>query len=1193
MVYVLLFKKIRMKKLYILLLSIISFHSFAQKDYSRYYNSWRLGLNIGGAWQTADYRSCWGMAGGLTLEKGFAENATNFFSFAVRGRYLAANTYGMDYNRNYDVKSNDAYNGIYDPKVNFFDSVPAGRRYVYDNYRTTLYEGALELQVSFNRLRERTRVILNLWGGVGITSYRAKSDLLGGDGKLYDFSKVDSTGNRSKALNSYNGLIDNKYESYAYGSRSGNLVTFSPSAGIGLGYQFSPGFSLLLEYKVTFPQGTNADLLDGKISRNNDAIAGSNDYYHYTGINFLFTLRGKKKTKTPKEETVYTNTVTPVEPIIPVQPVTPTTSVTPGNTVVTTPVITPVTEPAPVISYITPPANGHIVSNQQYKISAQVLNISNANQVQFKFNGVNYTNFLFNPQTHVLEFNANLNVGNNAIQIIASNGGGTDNRASSVVYELPRALGNPPTVAIVNPASCPANSAVKTMNLIANTTNVSAKNNITLKVNNVLTSNFFFNPSLGKITVPLNLVDGNNLVEITATNAFGTAAQNCYINYSAPKQAEPLPVVTYINPAQPGSVSPSPTYIVKAQVLNVSGQSGISVYYNGMSTPFTYNSVNKQVTFTANLNTGSNSISITANNTSGEDTKVTDVVYQKTRLATTTGLPPGVNLINPATTMNSTTNSSYQFKLGIVNVSSKNDISVMMNGVAVAFSYDPVTKEIDLSSSLMVGNNTLVVKATNAYGTDSKNIQVNYQPVQVVKNPPVVTITKPVSSPANTNVQTYAFKATVSNVPNTAGLVVKLNGVAVSGYTYDGFNVNYSAALVQGNNTFEVSASNADGADSKNVIVNYKPKPVPVPPVVNLINPSSQLNASTNQLYNFKLSVLNVASSSDIEVLFNGAPQTNFSYNAATKEVAFQTNLIQGNNTLVVKGTNVYGSDSKQVNVNYTPPQRIKTPPLVTFINPASAITVQIPNYNFTATVDNVLSTSGLVVTYNGNVITNYTYDGANLSYAAVLLVGNNTLQISATNNDGTDTKQASVEYKRKAAPVRPPQVTILQPTGTPTMTTNSYDFKFNVTNATQSQLQVVLNGEAITSYTFASGQGGFTAVLASGNNILSVKATTPGGTDEKTETVYFNRNASASESNAKFYVICHHDADPNVAPQTITIPYTEWDTHRAHGDTMDACPSVQNIQVTPRQLQPGGNKTEEQQDTLKAKPTNTPRRPR
>ena len=273
-----------MKKIYIVLVTFISISSFSQKDYSRYYNSWRLGLNLGGTWQTADVRSCYGMAGGITLEKGFHENSTNIFSFAIRGRYLGGNTYGQDVNRNYDVKSNDAYNGKYNPKVNFFDSVSVGKRYVYDNYKMKLQEGSLELQISFNRLRERTHVLLNLWGGIGVTSFKTKSDLLDANGKMYDFSKVDSTGNVTKTLSSFNSISDKKYESDAYGSKGSNLITFSPSAGIGFGYQFSPGFSMLWEYKITLPQGTNADLLDGKLGNNVDAISGNKDYYHYTGF---------------------------------------------------------------------------------------------------------------------------------------------------------------------------------------------------------------------------------------------------------------------------------------------------------------------------------------------------------------------------------------------------------------------------------------------------------------------------------------------------------------------------------------------------------------------------------------------------------------------------------------------------------------------------------------------------------------------------------------------------------------------------------------------------------------------------------------------------------------------------------------------------------------------------------------------
>jgi hypothetical protein len=1014
-----------MKKLYFLIIILFSLQTFSQKDYSRYYNSWRLGLNLGGAWQTADYRSCWGMAGGITLEKGFHENSTNIFSFAIRGRYLGANTYGMDFNRNYDIKTNDAYNGKYDPAVNFVDTISVARQYVYDNYKMKLGEGSLELQLSFNRLRERTRVLLNLWGGVGITSFRTKSDLLDGNGMMYDFSVVDSTGSRTKALNTYNGLIDKKYESYAYGSKNGNLITFSPSAGIGLGYQFSPGFSMLWEYKVTFPQGLNADLLDGKIGTNNDAIAGSNDYYHYTGLNLVFTLRGKKKAVS-SNQTTYTNTVAPTNTVSAV-----TTNTTPiTNTVVaTTPTVvntntvvpTPtVSLPKPVITFITPPVSGHIVNNQQYKISAQILNVTNANQIQFKFNGVSYFNFTFNAQSHILEYNSTLNTGNNNVQIIATNAAGSDNKSTTVVYELPKPTGTPP-------------------------------------------------------------------------------------------------VVTYINPVQPGTIVSSPSYIVNAQVLNVGNQSGISIYVNGMTSPFVFNNATKQVTFTVNLNPGKNTISITGNNPVGEDTKVTDITYQEP---------------------------------------------------------------------------------------------------QIVKNPPVVTITNPGTTPVNSAVANYVFKANVTNITTKTQLVVKLNGNIINNYSFNNPGILFPATLVSGNNVFEVTATNNDGSDTKSVIVNYRPKIVAQPPVVSLINPAFEINASDDAFYNFKLSVLHVSGKANIELLFNGTPQTNFTYDAVLKEVFFQTNLVVGDNTVSVKGTNLDGVDSKTIHVNYTPHADLKLPPVITFINPsASPFNSQNLNYVFNATIGNMPNTNGLVVKYNNVVISNYTYDGFNLSYTSVLNAGSNTLEISATNTDGNDLQSATVNFRPKAV-AKPPVVSIIQPVGTPTVSTRIYNFQFKALNVLQNQIEVNVNGQSVTQFNFSNFTGSFNDTLKRGSNTIVVKATNQDGTASKSETVFLledlttptnpvnpidtsSNSTTIPTSGEKTTVICHGVTDSLATPQTMTVPLTALFSHLGHGDTQGACPvkKANGIKVTPRintGTQPNETKaTEPKQDTLKKQPFNTPRSPR
>ena len=171
-----------MKKLFTIALVFVFTTGFSQSAL-RNYNAWKFGLNFGGIWQTADVRSTAGGAGGFTLEKAILENKTHFFSLAIRGRGLFGNTYGLDYSRNYDVKNNDALNGDYNPSVNYNDT-SVSRPYIYNNYKTEIAEGALELQVTFNSLRERTNVLLNLWGGIGFTSYRANTNLLDLSGNM-------------------------------------------------------------------------------------------------------------------------------------------------------------------------------------------------------------------------------------------------------------------------------------------------------------------------------------------------------------------------------------------------------------------------------------------------------------------------------------------------------------------------------------------------------------------------------------------------------------------------------------------------------------------------------------------------------------------------------------------------------------------------------------------------------------------------------------------------------------------------------------------------------------------------------------------------------------------------------------------------------------------------------------------------
>ncbi|MBK6986063.1 MAG: hypothetical protein IPH32_15555 [Bacteroidetes bacterium] len=58
-------------------------------------------------------------------------------------------------------------------------------------------------------------------------------------------------------------------------------------------------------------------------------------------------------------------------------------------------------------------------------------------------------------------------------------------------------------------------------------------------------------------------------------------------------------------------------YTVKGQVLNVTAQKQITVYQNGIAVAFNYNLATKQLEFDANLIGGTNTINVTASNSSG------------------------------------------------------------------------------------------------------------------------------------------------------------------------------------------------------------------------------------------------------------------------------------------------------------------------------------------------------------------------------------------------------------------------------------------------------------------------------------------------------------------------------------------------------------------------------------------------
>jgi hypothetical protein len=655
---------------------------------------------MGAMWQVADVRSTPGFAGGFTLEKGIFENKTNFFSLAIKGRGLFGSTYGLDYTRNYDVKMNPALNGKYNSKVNY-DST---NDYIYNNYRTEINEGALELQICFNRLRERTNVLLNIWGGIGFTSYRTKINLLDATGGMYNYRLVDSTGGQGNILSSHEFLLDNTYESNARNSQNGNVLTWSPSCGLGLGYRFNDFISLLCEHKITFPQGTYSDYLDGIQGSNNDWIGCVKDYYHYSSLTLQIRLGGKSKSKS----TSNVNNYTPVQ--------TNTIVNIPTNTVVTSPTTSVVTtEPIakpPVVTITNPPSSPYNETvNNNFPVSADVYNVSQRSQLNVTFNGAEIKNYSWNGKT--IQFAGALLPGNNIVAVTATNTAGKDSKSTVIVYS-----GLPPQITITTPGTSKMTSTQSSADIFATILNVESSNYISVKYNGQAFSTFSYNPVNKVFAMNVNLATGTNTIDITATNSFGQDFKSQLIVYnpallgtSTATASRPVKV-TIIDPAVNPYKSSGQNYKIKAKVTGVADKNQITVTANGVTVPFNYAAGN--VDFDVLLNTGNNLMSVSARSGKTSDSKSTVITYDPPKKIT----PPTVVIINPNPSPYTSNLTAHPFKAQTTNISNQSQLEVKFNGELISnYTFDANTGTIDYNANLTLNsNNFFEIKATNQYG---------------------------------------------------------------------------------------------------------------------------------------------------------------------------------------------------------------------------------------------------------------------------------------------------------------------------------------------------------------------------------------------------------------------------------------------------------------------------------------------
>ncbi|NBO62290.1 MAG: hypothetical protein EBU82_15295, partial [Flavobacteriia bacterium] len=378
-----------------------------------------------------------------------------------------------------------------------------------------------------------------------------------------------------------------------------------------------------------------------------------------------------------------------------------------------------------------------------------------------------------------------------------------------------------------------------------------------------------FNLTSGALTANATLQAGNNTVVISATNSCGTDVETNSIVFNPCK----APTVTINQPVTSGSTVSSATFNFTATLENVSQSNQVALSLNGNAVT-NFQLVNGQLSATLTLNNGVNTIVLSANNGCG-------VAQQATTLTLSTCNSPSVSI----QTANGQTvsNGTFSFAAQVQEIANATGLSFMVNGQITPITL--VGNSATATATLQNGQNTLMLSATNACGTDTKSIQVNYVPC-----------TTPSVSVQNTNNSTvtsasYVLNATVTGVTQ-AQVSVTLNGIPVNNFTLNGSNLSASLALTPGANHVVIVAQNTCGFDRGDLNVMYQNCTAPQVTVGTMSDTVAQ------GILTYTASLNNMPSVQGIGLTLNGQSVSNYSYMNGV--LSANLNLANGDNTVIL-----------------------------------------------------------------------------------------------------------------------------------------------------------------------------------------------------------------------------------------------------------------------------------------------------
>jgi len=646
-----------------------------------------------------------------------------------------------------------------------------------------------------------------------------------------------------------------------------------------------------------------------------------------------------------------------------------------------------------------------------------------------------------------------------------------------------------PIVDILNTNN--TSSSTETLIINAKLTNVNTVSQIKLTDKNNMSLPFDYDASTNNFTATVSLIPGNNIFTLKATTNCGSDLKRLSIQNTSSSSGFtscPSPIVNILN-TNNVSVDQG-TMAISAQVENVNNATEIKLMdANQSHLPFNFDTNTNMLTAAVTLVDGNNIFGVSASNNCGSDAE--QVTIQYTNISCPS---PVVNILN--TDNVSISQGTMSINAQVENVNTAAEIRLLnTNQVYLPFSFDANTNMLSATVTLVEGNNIFYVSASNNCGSDTEQITVQH--TNITCPSPEVNILNGNNSFINQG--TTSISAQIENINIISEIsFINANQVALPfNYDFNTRTMTASVNLVQGSNTFYISAINNCGGDTDQINIEYTNAPCPSP-VVNILNAN---DVQVNQgVMSISAQIININNAS--EILFTDINQNPllYSYNPNTNMFSASVTLAEGNNTFFISAANNCGSDTDRLNIEYT---NCKAPTGV-FMNLGST-TVESPNLMIQASILEITDVAMVRLFVNNNQIFGFNFNPLTgiLQSNISLEPGQNLIRIDFTNDCGQGTINNTVTYDQCEAPI----IELIHPSASGATTNNqnqNIDIQISGTDIIKNNISVKLNGKLmnLSAASFTNLLLNFSLELVPGSNTIIVDVQNDCGSDSEVFTI-------------------------------------------------------------------------------------------